>query len=411
LARAKAEGNAITRVNSAKPGQTVELTGTGLGPVTGDESAGPLPGDQSSLTVEVFVGSRPAEVLYRGRSETEAGNDTIRFVVPSGIEGCGAAVAVKIANQISNFASLPVAANGGTCANPLGFGEGELSGLGGAETVRQGSIDLSRLNIKLDIPLPLPIEPSLNNESGSGSFFKYTFDQFVNAGGVNPYTFSSCFLLNSAGETPELTPDNSTLTPLDAGPVIRVTGPNGSRELKKGQGGFYSGALSEGGSNPLAPSPAFLVAGTYKVSADGGSGENAVGPFSVDAVIPEPLTWTNRDSITRVNRAAGQEVTWSGGAPNSYVIIAGSGSAGQGNDAVSVNFVCLERASAGRFTIPAHVLLAVPATAPSGGGFGIEIGGFLMLGNSTDPARFQASGLDLGIVSSTSLSGRTVTYQ
>ncbi len=40
---------------SAQPGQVMILWGTGLGPVTGDEAAGPLPGDMPNLNVHVWV--------------------------------------------------------------------------------------------------------------------------------------------------------------------------------------------------------------------------------------------------------------------------------------------------------------------------------------------------------------------
>jgi trimeric autotransporter adhesin len=60
---------------SAQPGQVIILWGTGLGPVTGIETGGPLPGDMPSLDVHVWVGAKEAAIQYRGRSGCCTGDD------------------------------------------------------------------------------------------------------------------------------------------------------------------------------------------------------------------------------------------------------------------------------------------------------------------------------------------------
>ena len=74
-----------TLLNATNPAATLDIWGTGLGPVSGDEVAGPLPGDMSHVDVQVWVGDKQAEVTYRGRSGCCAGIDQIRFIVPSGL--------------------------------------------------------------------------------------------------------------------------------------------------------------------------------------------------------------------------------------------------------------------------------------------------------------------------------------
>jgi uncharacterized protein (TIGR03437 family) len=54
-------------IAAAQLGQTVILWGTGLGPVSGNEAAAPLPGDLA-IPVEVYAGNQPATIAYRGRS-------------------------------------------------------------------------------------------------------------------------------------------------------------------------------------------------------------------------------------------------------------------------------------------------------------------------------------------------------
>ena len=53
-----------TSPSPARPGETLILWGTGLGPITGDESQRPPPLNQ--FTPAVFVGNLPAKVLYAG---------------------------------------------------------------------------------------------------------------------------------------------------------------------------------------------------------------------------------------------------------------------------------------------------------------------------------------------------------
>jgi len=65
--------NAITNVvNSsaaaANPGDLEDIWGTGLGPVAGNEAAGPLPGNIPNLNVQLFIGGQSAQVMYAGRS-------------------------------------------------------------------------------------------------------------------------------------------------------------------------------------------------------------------------------------------------------------------------------------------------------------------------------------------------------
>jgi hypothetical protein len=86
-------------------------------------------------------------------------------------------------------------------------------------------------------------------------------------------------------------------------------------------------------------------------------------------------------SITSVTRASGQQITWTGGQPNSWVLIGGSSS----SNTASASFNCLALASAGQFTIPSYVLLALPAGA----------NGTLAV-NNTNIATFSASGLTSG---------------
>ena len=96
----------ITMINAAHPGQALILWGTGLGAVTGDETQPPESVDLGS-GVQVLVGNQPATVLYGGRSSSP-GLDQINFVVPAGINGCKASIAVVVKGVTGNVTSTSV---------------------------------------------------------------------------------------------------------------------------------------------------------------------------------------------------------------------------------------------------------------------------------------------------------------
>jgi len=94
-------------IASATVGQTVILWGTGLGPVNGDETAGPLPGALPYLD-SLYVGGVTANVRYAGRSGCCAGVDEIIFDVPAGVSGCYVPVAAVTGAAVSNFGTIAV---------------------------------------------------------------------------------------------------------------------------------------------------------------------------------------------------------------------------------------------------------------------------------------------------------------
>ena len=74
------DGNAITLTKPAAPGAVVTLTGTGLGPISGDDLS-PSKQDVSS-SVTLFVGTQQASLQYAGRSGNPPGRtrSPLRFL-------------------------------------------------------------------------------------------------------------------------------------------------------------------------------------------------------------------------------------------------------------------------------------------------------------------------------------------
>jgi hypothetical protein len=174
------------------------------------------------------------------------------------------------------------------------------------------------------------------------------------------------------------------------------------------QFGNYGETLSQSGAGIPGGTPDFLVPGAY-VFNNGAGGAN-VGSFNANFNFLGNVDWTNKNAITTVNRSQGVTVTWSGGDPNGTVQIYGYSVSDASENAVAGFFNCIERNSAGRFTVPASVLLALPATPSGGISLGAPLAG-LSIGGVSNPVSFTAPGLDVGTIFSTNVLLKSVNFQ
>ena len=383
----------VTSTTAMKPGDYGIIWGTGLGPVAGDEAAGALPGDMPSVPLQVYVGGTLAKIAYTGRSGCCSGLDQIVFVVPNTVQGCAVPVAVKIGTEVSNYTSIAITSTGTVCTDPSGLSAADQLRLSGTGSVALGSLTLTRSNITL----PVPILGNVLNTSdiGAGLFEKFNYAQYSLF--QNPTDFNipgACTVFSYTGTTPTYN-DPQQPTVLDAGDMLTVTGPNGVKTLVKGSatGLQYSRTLGSVTTGIPGGTPVYLDKGSYTVTGPGGPG---VGAFSAAITLPDPLVKTNQAVTDTMTRSMGQTVTWTGGDATGTVLILGfSTTAGA---RVGREFLCVEKASAGTFTVPASVLLALPATsgAPSGTTAASVIGA-LGVGFEKSNA-FTAPGIDLGTI-------------
>ena len=154
----------------ARPGQTMILWGTGLGPVTADERAAAVPGDLAGISVEVYVGGRLATVTYKGRSGCCAGIDQIVFTAPAGVEGCYVPVVVKIGDVVSNFTTMSIG-SGPTCTDATGFSGEDIQQAQTTGIYRIGGVALSRTASTFAFPGIPPVDSK--TDFGSGFFIRY----------------------------------------------------------------------------------------------------------------------------------------------------------------------------------------------------------------------------------------------
>jgi uncharacterized protein (TIGR03437 family) len=410
-------------LESANPGQTVTLWGSGLGAVTSDEGAGPVPGELGTA-LDVFVGGKTAAVTYRGRSGCCAGIDQIAFVVPSGVEGCYVPVAVRIAGVVSNIGTMSVAASGKTCAESSAFTAAELSRIQSATgAVTIGSVLLTHVRLNISVPIFGTITGNL--DYGSGNFKRYGSAAAVMGSSVGTVagltgapSLASCVArpFSYSGDDPLEAIQPAILDPVgegrDAGAALSITGPPGSRPVpRQGAAGTYEYYSSEflGGGIALpglgGTKPDFLAPGSYTM--DNGTGGAEVGAFRGSLTIPTTtVNWSNQAALSTVQRSQDLTVSWTGGAAGELVTIMGA-SADPGIKA-GVQFICEERANAGTFTVPSWVLSTLP---PSGVTQGIRVG-FVAVGTSlAQPARFTATGTDVNFFNWVTLQLKNVTFQ
>lgn len=366
-----------TLLASARPNETWIIWGTGLAPVTGDEAGGPLPGDMAGVDVIVLVGGRRARVVYRGRSGCCAGLDQIAFEIPAGVAGCYVPVVVVVNGVPSNYVTMSINAEGGACSDPGGLPADKLAAAQNAG-LRFGMLSLMGSNMQQGAA-------SVDTETAVGSFLRYDPTNVLSATAITGFSGAGAcnvFPLGRNGNTGD--PVRPVF--LNAGAALSLAGPGGARPINRQAGGFYSATLNTSGP--------YLAPGTHTVTGNGGA---EVGAFTASVTVPARLVWSNRDAINSI--LTPPTVRWSGGDPAGFTTITGVSVAD--NAAFGAGFVCVERTSAGEFTVPVEVFDSLPASDT----------GTLEVTGSGAPGTFSAPGIDVGITAASFSMGKRVAYK
>jgi uncharacterized protein (TIGR03437 family) len=416
-----ANNQPISYTSPATAGEVLNIWGTGLGRIQGSDTEPPAAGNIGSNSLTVYVGGVEVASTYHGRSPCCSGLDQIQFQVPPDITGCNIPLAVQIGEGIvSNFVSIAIASSGGACSDPDGISSSDLASFAAQGIVSSGYINLARTQQMVDW--------------GFANFEKFQYANFsltqlplqiLSFGACSVYTYDAAQTdLNYYVDSATPTVNSAPGVALDAGPVITINGPNGEKQITPvtAGSGNYEATLGS-----YYPPSLYLSQGSYMIAGQGGK---YVGPFTVSVQMPGPLTWANQSSYSGdalgfnvVTRANGATVTWSGAAPDSYVIISGSSwsqnitidsgnGAGPGYFGGVAGFNCTARATDGQFTIPPIVLLALPSSGLLYDNSSVAIPeGSLQVTSALPPVTFSATGLGIALaISSTSIS-QTVTFQ
>lgn len=373
--------NLLTLTNPAKEEQTVIFWGTGVGRDPNDETRLiSAPQSLNSLPFEFYIGNRPAEVAYRGRSQYP-GLDQIVAKIPRGVTGCYVSVYAKTGNVISNFTTIPVAP-GSACGELFATPE-QVQSFASRETITAGWLYLSKFTSHVPAisvgGTTIPASTVISN-AATAQFLSYKPFDYTNYGSLTQPSFGNCVTAVFNFRNPFEAP---IVRGLDPGPVS-ITLPNGTERSLTKNGTTYS---LTGGGGPSSP-PLFIPdsGGTFTYK---GAGAAEVGPFTASITVPPLITWTNRTAITVVNRSQSLEITWTGGDPTSYVVVQG---ATTDLNSVLTAFACTERTPVGRLTVPRDILASmVPSAVPAGSPIPT---GQLLVNNFTHPAKITVPMID-----------------
>ena len=403
--------NLLSYTASAKPGDAIVLWGSGLGPVTGDETQYQTQTDfGSSYPIEVDLGGVSATVLYHGRS-AYPGLDEVIVAVPSSLSGCNVSAVVwhKANNIVSNVVTLPVASTGGACSDPSTPYTSTLLQKCFTAGCSIGSLGIAKTTTTTQPTTisGITIPGSTSTADGiAGGFYKYTASQIsTGIAGPSAVSIGSCSVYSFSynGNTPPAVPTGATATPLNAG-TISVTTPSTTATMPYQNGG-YSASSSTGSLIPAS-------GGTFNFT--NGSGGPDIGTFSgAQITLGAPLIWTNQP--TSVTRSKGLTVTWTGGTSGTTVTLFGYSLAPVGNSTTSfvgAYFWCTAPVSAGTLTVPSTVLLALPASGSiTSGGITIPLPGALSLSNQSNTVTFTAPNLDFSYLAGTYSVSNSLTFQ
>ena len=365
----------VASTNAANAGDYITLWGTGVGAdAANDDRLFPQKqNDLTSIPMRAYLGSVEAQIYYRGRSQYP-GVDQVIIIVPNNAPtGCYVSLSLVSGNIVSNSVTIPVAASGRTCADPGTTLSPEVfGGLAGKTTIKFGILSV--------VQSTSFVQGTARTDGSVGAFFQSVGGIGAASGVGSQISIGSCII----PQVDTVSSGVGTITGLDAGASIGVTGPGGSLNLTQISvpgvaAGFYLPP------NSVTP-PAFIPTGggTFTFSGPGG---RDVGSFNASLSMPTAFTWSNATAVTTVGRSQGVTVNWTGGAAGTYVQISGGSTANINGRQVTVSFTCSAPVSAGTFTVPVPVLLALPAGT-----------GSLGVSNFTNFQTFTASGLDLGIV-------------
>jgi uncharacterized protein (TIGR03437 family) len=369
-------------INAVNPDKLIDIWGTGIGAVSGDDASGPLPGDMPNLNIQVYAGSQQARVVYRGRSGCCAGVDQIRIAVPA-VTGCYVPVSVVIDGIVSNFTTISGATTGTICSDANGYSVADLQAAIANGGVRVGTVSASRI-VGSTVG-----KPATRSDTLGAAFAHVSLEALLLSPGQP--SVNTCWVTQFPTAVPPIP------TYLDAG-KISASGPVGTYDIPSPAGytGLYTLTFYPGYpvvQTGIVGDGTLLKPGDYVFTGAGGS---KVGPFTA-TVRSYPLTfnWTNRDSIASVDRSQPLQITWTGGTPGAFINIHGqSPSAASPNGNIGAAFTCWVDAALGSFTVPVSILSALPPTLKQSNG---RPQGALSAVEVFAGDRFTATGIDYGI--------------
>jgi hypothetical protein len=347
-----------TREAPARPGETLVLWGTGLGPVAEPETS---PSEAVSLDtpIVVAVGHRSAAIAYQGRAPSYAGLDQVNIRIPDDAPvGCFVPLWVSVReSQYSNIATIPISVDGGPCGETFSL-PAPLPGAPVGRVVLRRAVDLDDALNPIDATTEdlavgrfqaLPDDPAEGIALAAASGKHNIAPAPLEAAGLPALPApGTCLVYDAAaGESNRF---------LDAGERIQLDGPAGRAALLRSGDAYRLSA---------PPGVFFLGAGDYHVEGFGGS---EFPPFAAEVSNGEPVTLTAIAGAELEPRIGGFSVQWDGAAAPDGVLVVGreapAQAPGSGEAITPARFACVASNGADSLAIPAAMVSNLPeATA------------------------------------------------
>ena len=324
--------------NPPRPGQTVLLSGSGLGYGT---------------SVTATVGGVAATVIYAGHNGLRPGYDQIQLQIPAGTgNGCFIPLSLNIGTAVVN-SSLSVTSDGSACPHPFQLSPGDLKTLDQGGSLASGQIYMSS-----------DLQATLDTAASRSEQVNFSIGSWALTNSPTPYTAAppSCTdvaasspvaLLGVLLRTGDFSPTPVRVpSPPDLGKSVSLQ--NGATILNlTGSGGYYSATLPSPKENSLANlTPSALVPGKWTWSSPGSAD---LDPSSFTFNLPSPIRLSASAPIA-FRRDQDQVILWNGASFDSTSKVS-LNLTGRGPDGISRRVVtCSASASTGSLTIPASLL-------------------------------------------------------
>ena len=384
------DGHLITTANSAMPGETIDFWGAGDGADTKNTDVGPPTGfDNLGGITALYIGGVPVPIAYQGRSGYQ-GVDQVAVTLPSNVPlGCAVSVVAVIgsggASTVSNLVTIPISSGGGVCADSMAY----VSPATAARLSSQASVAFGVIQVGQRTGPAATGSGTTTTDSADAIFYNFSGASLTGyESGTHP-SLGSCVVTQNASSVLSL----FAPVGLNAG-TVTVQGPVGGVQVLTTVPSVPGAYVAESLPGGFVPA----TGGAFTFTATGASGANGVASFTQALSAPAPLMWTNAGSAGTVTRSRGVTVDWTGGG-DGFVQISGGSIATSASGTFDASFTCNAAASAGTFTVPASVLLALPVGS-----------GSLSVGNYTLPQNFGVSGLDLAVAIGSATTGIAAVY-
>ena len=383
------DGHLITTADSAMPGETIVFWGAGDGADTKNTDVGPPTSfDNLGGITALYIGGVPAPIAYQGRSGYQ-GVDQVAVTLPSNVPlGCAVSVVAVIgsgsAATVSNLVTIPISSGGGVCADSMAY----VSPATAARLSSQASVAFGVIQVGQRTGPAATGSGTTTTDSADAIFYNFSGASLTGyESGTHP-SLGSCVVTQNVSSVLSL----FAPVGLNAG-TVTVQGPVGGVQVLTTVPSVPGAYVAESLPGGFVPA----TGGAFTFTATGASGANGVASFTQALSAPAPLMWTNAGSAGTVTRSRGVTVDWTGG--DGFVQISGSSIATSASGTFDASFTCNAAASAGTFTVPASVLLALPVGS-----------GSLSVSNYTLPRNFGVSGLDFAVAIGSATTGIAAVY-